>query len=406
MRHLPEHDDSSQNNDQQLHQPSSPSSAIQPHQSSHEVDSYRDLDVQHLQEEEENLHLKRLLHSPLESSDAFETQHQELQNELSSGIREDKSYHHIHKHLEHYHQHLKHSQTGYNLSDENLQQHRQHLHHQHHPHHQQHHHLQQHHYHQHRQERLKKSHRLQKRHQLLQQQQQQQQYRRLPHRRQQRPHLLQFTQSEYRQTVSEDVPPHTSILTVRATDGLREGQADIRYQLSDSTNFGIDEGGVIYNLRRLDFERTNGHYFLQVTAEDLESDRWGRNKAVVTANIQVTDAPEEPYFDSDHYDFSVSEFAPRGSYVGTLRANDDDEDLDYYFLEDVEPPNMFAVNGVTGVITLGWPPDGTQRHYTFTAGTLDHRGHVALVPVSVHIIGRYKLKLGPGTRLNWAPVQA
>ncbi|XP_069172771.1 LOW QUALITY PROTEIN: DE-cadherin-like [Procambarus clarkii] len=48
--------------------------------------------------------------------------------------------------------------------------------------------------------------------------------------------------------------------------------------------------------------------------------------------------------------------------------------------------SQFAVNGVTGVITLGWPPDGTQRHYTFTAGTLDHRGHVALVPVSVHII--------------------
>nr|XP_053644289.1 LOW QUALITY PROTEIN: neural-cadherin-like [Cherax quadricarinatus] len=271
---------------------------------------------------------------------------------------------------------------------EHHHQHEQHQH-QHHQHQQEHH---QHHQHQHqyrprqqqpiRLQRSHRNHRLQKRHQILQHQQQHHQH----HHRQQRPHMLQFTQSEYRQTVSEDVPLHTSIMTVRATAGQNKGRSDIRYQLSDTTNFGIDEGGVIYNLRPLDFESTNGHYVLHITAEDLEGDRWGRNKAVVTANIQVTDAPEEPYFDSPHYYFSVSEFAPRGSYIGTVRADDDDEDLDYYFLEGVEPPEMFTINSVSGVVSSGWPPDGTQWLYTFKAGAIDHRGHVTLVPVTVHII--------------------
>ncbi|XP_042221668.1 histidine-rich glycoprotein-like, partial [Homarus americanus] len=101
--------------------------------------------------------------------------------------------------------------------DEYLHQgpHSQHHHHQsqHQPYHHHHHHLQhlrssrpsEPHHQNHQQRRDKRNHhRVEKRHQLLQH--------RLTH-HQRLPHPLQFTQSEYRQTVPEDVPLHTSILT-------------------------------------------------------------------------------------------------------------------------------------------------------------------------------------------------
>ena len=48
----------------------------------------------------------------------------------------------------------------------------------------------------------------------------------------------------------------------------------LQYQLSDTENFGVDEAGVIYNLRRLDHERSGGRYTVQVTAE--QRGEWGR----------------------------------------------------------------------------------------------------------------------------------
>lgn len=67
-------------------------------------------------------------------------------------------------------------------------------------------------------------------------------------------------------------------------------RAQLQYQLSDTENFGIDEAGIIYNLRRLDHERSGGRYTLQVTAEQRgkwEEARsgwgrvgWGENKNV------------------------------------------------------------------------------------------------------------------------------
>lgn len=41
----------------------------------------------------------------------------------------------------------------------------------------------------------------------------------------------------------------------------------LRYRLSDTENFGVDEAGVMYNLRRLDYEGSGGRYTLQVTVE-------------------------------------------------------------------------------------------------------------------------------------------
>lgn len=53
----------------------------------------------------------------------------------------------------------------------------------------------------------------------------------------------------------------------------------IKYSVSDSEHFYIDEGGVLYNIKPLDFEHTDGQYLLQVTAED---------QGKVTSRLRVT----------------------------------------------------------------------------------------------------------------------
>ncbi|XP_045108970.1 neural-cadherin-like isoform X2 [Portunus trituberculatus] len=198
---------------------------------------------------------------------------------------------------------------------------------------------------------------------------------------QQRLPLLHFSQPEYHLTLREDMPIHTSILTV----GVEGASSSLTYHVSDSVNFAIDDAGVIYTLRQLDHESTGGHYTLKVTAEE-QGDGWQWPKPAAKVNIQVTDAPEAPHFDSEHYQFTVSEFARTGSYVGTVRASDDDGDLDRYFLHGVELTEAFSIDVESGVITLNEGPDGTRWEFHLQAGASDRQGHVALVPVSVYVL--------------------
>lgn len=46
------------------------------------------------------------------------------------------------------------------------------------------------------------------------------------------------------------------------------------------------------------------------------------------------------------------------------------------------------MDGATGVVTLRRAPDGTRWEFNFQAGAADRRGHVALVPVTVYILGQ------------------
>ncbi|XP_045109629.1 neural-cadherin-like isoform X3 [Portunus trituberculatus] len=238
------------------------------------------------------------------------------------------------------------------------------------------HHNHHHHTHSHQEQRARQGsgRRLRKRHQSHQQQQQQ------------RPSRLKFSQLEYRVTLKEDVPIHTSLLTVVA-DGA---EGTVRYQLNDDTNFGINSAGVIYSIRHLDHKGSGGRYLLQVTAEEKDQGDVSGWTRPVTAQVtlQVTDAPEPPRFDSPHYKFTVSEFASQGSYVGTVRASDDDGDFDHYFLHGTEMSEAFAIDGNRGVITLEETPDGSRWQYHLQAGAADRRGHVTLVPVSVFLLTR------------------
>ncbi|XP_047482935.1 neural-cadherin-like [Penaeus chinensis] len=197
---------------------------------------------------------------------------------------------------------------------------------------------------------------------------------------------LRFSQTLYTQSVPENIPLHTSILKVQASDPGADGDGVIKYHVSDTDNFKVDEEGVLYNIRPLDYERTSGQYRVQISAESQGAKQWGRRKVVTTALIYVTDASEPPYFDSSHYYYYIPEFAAPGTFVGKVIARDDDNDFDSYSLDGVEPPNMFSVDTLQGIISVGQTPLGKQWVYLFQARATDYQGHVTSVPVTVYII--------------------
>lgn len=199
-------------------------------------------------------------------------------------------------------------------------------------------------------------------------------------------HEPRFTHSEYQQEVSEDIPPNTSILQVHAIDDDMDRNGLIKYSVSDPEHFFVDEGGVLYNIKPLDFEHTNGKYVLQVTAEDQAPTRSSRKKATAPVTIRIIDKPDPPEFDSTEYKFSVSEFASTDAYVGTVVARDEDGDFDRYALENVVPEGMFLVDEKTGIIRVGRTNFANKWEFNFQAVAFDLGKQSSRVPVTVEII--------------------
>ncbi|XP_069177748.1 DE-cadherin isoform X2 [Procambarus clarkii] len=195
-----------------------------------------------------------------------------------------------------------------------------------------------------------------------------------------------FTHTEYQQAVRENLPVHSSILQVHATDNDMDEHGLIKYSVSDPEHFEIDDGGVLYNVRPLDFEHTKGEYLLHIYAEDQGAARSSRKQAVVQARIKVMDTPEPPYFDKDHYLFSVSEFATAGAYVGTVVARDADNNFETYKLENVQPPGTFVIDNQTGIITVGVNTFSDVWEFNFQAVAIDLSRLNTSVPVKVSII--------------------
>ncbi|XP_063591912.1 neural-cadherin-like, partial [Penaeus indicus] len=176
------------------------------------------------------------------------------------------------------------------------------------------------------------------------------------------------------------------LLQVHAIDDDLDRNGLIKYSVSDPDHFFIDEGGVLYNIKPLDFEHTNGEYLLQVTAEDQAPTRSERKKDVAPITIRVLNEPDAPEFDSMEYKFSVSEFASTGAYVGTVVARDEDGDFASYALEGVVPPDMFQVDATTGIIRVGRDTFGDVWTFDFLAVAVDLLGQSNQVPVKVEVI--------------------
>ncbi|ROT68486.1 Neural-cadherin [Penaeus vannamei] len=194
-------------------------------------------------------------------------------------------------------------------------------------------------------------------------------------------HEPRFTHSEYQQRNAS-----YGFCWVHAIDDDMDRNGLIKYSVSDPEHFFVDEGGVLYNIKPLDFEHTNGKYVLQVTAEDQAPTRSSRKKATAPVTIRIIDKPDPPEFDSTEYKFSVSEFASTDAYVGTVVARDEDGDFDRYALENVDPEGMFLVDEKTGIIRVGRTNFANKWEFNFQAVAFDLGKQSSRVPVTVEII--------------------
>ncbi|XP_064094827.1 LOW QUALITY PROTEIN: DE-cadherin-like [Macrobrachium nipponense] len=225
---------------------------------------------------------------------------------------------------------------------------------------------------------------------------------------------LEFSKSEYRAEVREDVSVRTPILQVSLASPLVFVASDIDFRVSDEDSFGIDTSGVLYNTRPLDYERSRGYYLLRISAEykgDQNSLLGDRIVGETSARVSIVDVPEPPRFESYHYFFTVPELASTGLYVGTVEATDDDNDLEAYVLQDVRPKDAFTIDHETGVIRVGRILSSGHHHqgsYSFRVGAIDFAGQVTTVPVTVYLTATSpsyaRLVLGPEEENSHKPI--
>ena len=152
-----------------------------------------------------------------------------------------------------------------------------------------------------------------------------------------------FLESSYRETVSEDDSPGTSILFVTATD-LDDGTIDYDI-VGSSSHFAISSGGLL-TLTTAASQLTEYQYILNISASDGEL--YGYTRVVIELEVQNNHAP---MFNQTIYNAYVVENATMGTYVTQVYATDDDRgsnaDLTYLVSDD-----QFAVGPQTGIITV------------------------------------------------------
>uniref|UniRef100_A0A3P8QGM3 Cadherin, EGF LAG seven-pass G-type receptor 3 n=1 Tax=Astatotilapia calliptera TaxID=8154 RepID=A0A3P8QGM3_ASTCA len=191
-----------------------------------------------------------------------------------------------------------------------------------------------------------------------------------------------FEQSEYRETIRENVEEGYPILQLRATDSDSPSNANIRYRfVGDSATmaraaFEIDpRSGLITTRGSVDRE-TNEHYTLQVEASDQGKDP-GPRSATVKVFITVLDENDNvPQFSEKRYVVAVKENVRPHSEILRVSATDRDKDSNavvHYNIISGNSRGQFSIDSVTGEIQVVAPLDyEAEREYTLRVRAQDN----------------------------------
>ncbi|XP_066919784.1 LOW QUALITY PROTEIN: fat-like cadherin-related tumor suppressor homolog [Clytia hemisphaerica] len=163
-------------------------------------------------------------------------------------------------------------------------------------------------------------------------------------------HRPVFTTQYIRKEVFENSGLH-ALVDLNATDDDMP-LSTIKYSLLNTSDFVIDiNTGVISNVVELDYEGKNS-YSLVAIASDQDTPYYLQQQTLV--DIIVLDRNDDaPYFNPTNIEMKISEKAPVGMIIATLKAYDNDtatEDLT--FGADTIEPKFFSLDSNTGVVTL------------------------------------------------------
>lgn len=188
-------------------------------------------------------------------------------------------------------------------------------------------------------------------------------------------HAPVFEQSQYRETLRENVEEGYPILQLRATDGDAPPNANLRYRFVGSSAartaaaaaFEIDpRSGLISTSGRVDREHMES-YELVVEASD-QGQEPGPRSATVRVHITVLDENDNaPQFSEKRYVAQVREDVRPHTVVLRVTATDRDKDangLVHYNIISGNSRGHFAIDSLTGEIQVVAPLDfEAEREY-------------------------------------------
>ena len=177
-----------------------------------------------------------------------------------------------------------------------------------------------------------------------------------------------FPNTNYYQSVAENVPKGYSILQVTAFDPDQGLNSKIEYSLRDPNPdlpFGVDKTtGWIHTIEPLDRE-VSGSYRFYVEAKDQGSPR--SRSAISTIQISVLDRNDnDPVMSQRSYDIVVSESEPLGSEILKVVATDPDQDSEIrYEIVGGNVAHAFSISSRQGVgiITIAQPLDFNKEKF-------------------------------------------
>ncbi|XP_040008610.1 cadherin EGF LAG seven-pass G-type receptor 3 [Xiphias gladius] len=191
-----------------------------------------------------------------------------------------------------------------------------------------------------------------------------------------------FEQTEYRETIRENVEEGYPILQLRATDSDSPSNANIRYRFVGDmaamarSAFEIDPRSGLITTRGAVDRETNEHYTLQVEASDQGKDP-GPRSATVKVFITVLDENDNvPQFSEKRYVVAVREDVRPHSEILRVSATDQDKDSNaavHYNIISGNSRGQFSIDSVTGEIQVVAPLDfEAEREYTLRVRAQDN----------------------------------
>ncbi|XP_042348498.1 cadherin EGF LAG seven-pass G-type receptor 3 [Plectropomus leopardus] len=191
-----------------------------------------------------------------------------------------------------------------------------------------------------------------------------------------------FEQTEYRETIRENVEEGYPILQLRATDLDSPSNANIRYRFVGDTAamaraaFEIDPRSGLITTRGAVDRETNEHYTLQVEASDQGKEP-GPRSANVKVFITVLDENDNvPQFSEKRYVVAVKEDVRPHSEILRVSASDLDKDSNaavHYNIISGNSRGQFSIDSVTGEIHVVAPLDfESEREYTLRVRAQDN----------------------------------
>lgn len=205
--------------------------------------------------------------------------------------------------------------------------------------------------------------------------------------------------ANYNPTIREGLPFMTSVITVKATDGDKGHNRQVRYSIvqqgtQKGSKFVVDEiTGEIKTNKVFDREGEDGR-FVSVTVKAV--DRGSPPlEGVCSFKVEILDANDNPpLFDRQEYHENVRQDMSVGSHILRVSASDEDVDtngaISYSLLPSGRRDDLdyFSVSSETGWVSLKKPLDRDQYQLRAVARDLAPPHHNATVEVILAVVDR------------------